>query len=415
MTRSFAHLGLAPLHLFIGEAVLCLFIFLRPAESLARLFDISASPAWLQGFSIAYIAAVCYGVFEVGRGILLAHDPLAIVETFAFHIYPLYLFAGLWIGGMDPGRLRRVVRWLAWVNGIYGILFIAVLNHVFILMPGTRDTPLFSQPNGSAVIVLALLCFEPDLSKVLHLLVLNCFVALGMEVRAELLALVVGLAVWSVLARKIVHLTVGASAFVMVFAAALATDIRIPAPASRGGEISARFIAGRVLSTIDVDLASKYAPTARNYEGTYKWRERWWKAIWNEVHGSTTTALLGEGEGYPLSSLVGYINDPNVRTPHDVFFYCLGYEGWLGVGLFAAMQAALAQGFWRVYRVTGQPYGIIFWSMTLAAALFSNYFETPFGAIPFYLLSGLILAPVQSWSIAYEDLAGSQLLSTARG
>ena len=415
MTRSFAHLGLAPLHLFVGEVVLGLFLFLRPQESLSRLFDVGRLPDWLQGFSIAYIAAFGYGVFEVGRGILLAHEPLAIVETFAFHIYPLYLFAGLWIGRQDPGLLQRLVRKLAWVNGIYGILFIAVLNHVFILMPGTRDTPLFSQPNGSALIVLALLCFEPDLMRVAHLLVLNTFVALGMEVRAELLALVVGLAVWGVLTRKIGHLAVGAATFVTIFAVALATDVRIPAPASRGGEISARFIAGRVLSTIDVDLASKYAPQARNYEGTYEWRARWWKAIWQDVHEHTATAVLGEGEGYPLSALVGYINDPNVRTPHDVFFFCLGYEGWLGVGLFAAMQAALAAGFWRVCRTTGQPFGIVLWTMTLAAAMFSNSFETPFGAIPFYLLAGLALAPVQTWSRTYEDLIGAQLLSTARG
>lgn len=83
-----------------------------------------------------------------------------------------------------------------------------------------------------------------------------------------------------------------------------------------------------------------------------------------------------------------------LRTPHNIFFYALGYGGWIGVALFFLLQVSLARLLLRAYRVTGQPFGLVFWAMSLSLAFFGNFFETPFGAIPFYLLTGLAIAPV---------------------
>ena len=73
----------------------------------------------------------------------------------------------------------------------------------------------------------------------------------------------------------------------------------------------------------------------------------------------------------------------DVRTPHNIFYYALGYSGWIGVAIFFALQLTCASMLWRVYRLTGQAYGLAVWAATLIAAFFGNVMETPFGAIPF--------------------------------
>jgi hypothetical protein len=57
---------------------------------------------------------------------------------------------------------------------------------------------------------------------------------------------------------------------------------------------------------------------------------------------------------------------------------------------------------WRVYRVTGQAFGLASWSATLFAAFFGNVLETPSGAIPLYLIIGLLVAP--SLSVAVHPI-----------
>jgi hypothetical protein len=105
-------------------------------------------------------------------------------------------------------------------------------------------------------------------------------------------------------------------------------------------------------------------------------------------------ALIGLGYGFALGDLVPYLQGSAIRTPHNVFFYALAYGGWLGVAVFFGVQAALAHILLRAYQLTRQPFGLCYWIMTLTGAFFSNCLETPFGAIPFYLILGLAAALV---------------------
>jgi hypothetical protein len=107
--------------------------------------------------------------------------------------------------------------------------------------------------------------------------------------------------------------------------------------------------------------------------------------------------LIGPGYGYLLRNLVNYLKDlGEIRTPHNVFFYALGYSGWVGVVLFFSLQATVGSLVWRAYRLTGQPFGLAFWAAALLSAFFGNVMETPSGAIPFYLTLGLIIGPTLS-------------------
>jgi O-antigen ligase len=107
---------------------------------------------------------------------------------------------------------------------------------------------------------------------------------------------------------------------------------------------------------------------------------------------------FGHGYGFDLFGLapaeVRYgQEDWEVRTPHSVFYYALGYTGWVGVVLFAALQLAILRLLWQSFRLDGQPVGVLFWVMGMAMASFEGGFDTPYRAIPFYLMVGMAAAP----------------------
>ena len=133
------------------------------------------------------------------------------------------------------------------------------------------------------------------------------------------------------------------------------------------------------------------------------------------MHERRSTSAVGQGYGFPLGELVPYLRSAEIRTPHNVFFFALGYTGWIGVALFFLFQFTLLQLLWRTYRITGQPYGIAAWVEAFAAAFFGNSFETPFGAIPLYLTLGLLIAPgIRQEHLADESSLSPQLVPAAR-
>jgi hypothetical protein len=128
------------------------------------------------------------------------------------------------------------------------------------------------------------------------------------------------------------------------------------------------------------------------YGGTIKWREMWWHAIWENSQENKTNLIIGPGYGFELRKLVTYLNY-DIRTPHNIFYFALGYTGWLGVSIFFALQISCISMLWRLYRVTGSAFGLAAYSATLFAAFFGNVLENPFGAIPVYCMMGLLVGP----------------------
>jgi hypothetical protein len=180
-----------------------------------------------------------------------------------------------------------------------------------------------------------------------------------------------------------------------------AADVELPSPAGRGGAVSTREIIARAVSVIDRDLAIELSPrNADFYAGTASWRQNWWREIWSSVHEDAGTALLGHGYGYPLSGLVPYLRQlGDLRTPHSVFFFALGYTGWLGVLLFFGFQASIGFILFRAWRFTGDTFGFSVWISSLVSAMFENTWETPFGAIPQYLILGMAaVGAMNTWN-----------------
>jgi hypothetical protein len=393
LTRSFAHFGIPAADLYIGEFAIAAYLIFQPQNVTERWIAALRQPTRLTEFALAFTCFLVYGVFELIRGLGKGQPPLLTLQGFAFHYYPICFFVGAWLGSENPGLLRKVLRVLAWSNGVYGLLYIVILNRIPLGVPGTADVPLFGQPAGSAIVILGLICVERDLTRVWHLLLMNLLVMLGLQVRAEFLGFLLGVMLWSAMTRRFDRVFVGFAAVAAVMIAGLLTDFRMPAPGTRGGEISTREIVARVVAPANEELAAEYSDNAKSLAGTATWRLNWWSKIWDDVHQGTFTAMFGEGYGFPIADLVGY-RERDLRTPHSVFFYALAYGGWIGVAIFFTLQFTLGMTLWRSWKISGVTFGPVLWLTFLSGAFFGNAFETPFGAIPFYLLTGLGAAPL---------------------
>jgi len=394
--RSFAYLGIPGLKLFIGEVVLGAFLLAQ----VRRILGIWAS--WLlQGGKESFLGwsllvFLCYGFFQTLHGLLRGHDPLLTLQNLVFNLYPLYLFLGLIVARRYPFLLRRTLWWFAWLNAIYGISYLFLLNRLGLYLPWAPEVPLFGQPASSVVAILALLTLEKPSLRQGVLLLLNFVVLLGVQVRGEWLALGVGLLLWTLLMGRVGRLALVGLVVFLLFTILYVGDVRFPAPEHRGGEVSVRGVVARVLAPLNPETAAELiGEEAYSMAGTIRgWRIPWWVAIWEEVHRQDVSLLLGLGYGFPLWSLY-YAIPEGIRTPHNVFFYALGYGGWVGVAIFFTFFVSLGALLWRNFRLTGSSVpglSFILWAALSSSAFFGNFFETPFGAIPFYLLTGYGLA-----------------------
>ena len=418
--RSFAYLGIPPL--FVGEVALAAFLILKPRVALGTWIAslLRASP--LNALGLTLFVFIAYGVWEVGRGVLNGSALIYTLKFFVFNYYTLYMFLGMWVALQAPDFLPKLVRVIAWVNGIYGLLFIVALRHVSVYMPGSgfggTVVPLFSPPVGQAVAILGLLCFERDLRAVWFVLVLNILVSLVWQVRAEWLGLALGIFAWGLLTGRLGRVVAIGMAGLALLGMIELAGIEL---AGRSGEgISLSENLARVIAPINLELAKQFSPNAQYHAGTAEWRELWWDQIWLSAHSTPMLEAFGHGYGFDLFSLApaevraGQENW-EVRTPHSVFFYALGYTGWVGVVLFALLQLAILRLLWRAFRVSGQPVGIVWWILGMARAFFEEGFETPFKAIPFYLLMGICMAPALQWAAKPDARpAGPRSLPAAR-
>lgn len=338
------------------------------------------------------------GVVTATLGFALSMPVASVLQGAAFNYYSLYLVLGLWLGASDPSVLRRFALPVAWAHGVYGVLYVMLLNDISVnpALIGERPTgvPLFGQPTAAALMILLLLCFEPRLKRSLPPVLLNAFVLLGVQVRAEWLGFGLAVACFAVLSGQVRRFAVIAATLVGLLVVSALFDLRLPGLEGRGGEVSARGVVGRALAAVSPELASGLIEDAESFRGTVEWRQEFWSAIWRDIHQTSDRKFfLGNGYGYPIAELVTHV-DEVVRTPHNVSLYALVYGGWIGLVAFAAFQLSLLVALWMVHRRGFGPFGVCFWLLGLSLASFGNLLETPFGAIPFYLLCGVSLAPL---------------------
>jgi hypothetical protein len=392
--RSFSYLGIPPAKLFIGDITLAVFIVLQPRKIFDPWILALTKSGPLSSFAWILLLSVAYGIFEVIRGVLVGFSPLTALQNLVFNIYPLYFFLGLWLGARRPELLLRYIQTFAVLLAIYAPLYLLFLNKIDLAMPGSDGVTVFGQVGGGGLVILSLLCLDPKPARWWPVMAVAAAAFLAAQVRAEWLGSGVAIVLWGILSRQMKRVAMVAVGIFAVLAIGALLDVDLPSPATRGGAISTREIVARGLSAVNPELAKDLTGSEDTamYGGTIQWRETWWHAIWENSQESKTNLIIGPGYGFELKNLVTYLSY-DVRTPHNIFYSALGYSGWLGVVIFFALQLTIVSMLWRVYRLTGQAYGLAVWAATLIAAFFGNVMETPFGAIPLYLTIGLFIGP----------------------
>lgn len=396
MSRTFAHVGVGPL--YVGEIALGAILLFAPRALLFPFLQSALRRGPLSAMALCLLVSTAFGAVQCLRGILTGYETLDALKNVVFHTYPFFFFVGVWVGVRHPDCLKRLIHGLAWIHGIYGILFLTVFSPLGlteeIADADAGHVGWFGHPEGAAVALLGLVCFQPQLVRVWLPLLLNAFVLLWMRVRAAWLGFAVGVSLLGCLTGRIRLVTKAAAVIALLLVAGSMIDIRIPGPPGSEQVISSRDIVGRAIAAVDPRLAGRFTEYARTYGDTVSWRKLWWQEISERVHAGPLRAAFGLGYGYPLWELHPLdLDGDKIRTPHNVFMYALGYTGWVGLAVFCVLQLVLWRLLWKAYRLTGQPFGFCYAVMILVWASFDNFFEAPFGAIPFYLLTGLAAAP----------------------
>jgi hypothetical protein len=401
LSRTFAYIGVPQWNAFIGEAALAALIVAGPGVAGRRWIWILPKFSALRKVGLAYLLFFGWGLTEVVHGIVAGYPPLTALRDLAFNYYPLYFVLGLWAGLHRPDLLPKLIRGFAWFNAVYGILFLTTLSRVEWFLPGVNEevtpVPFFPQPIFSLVALLGLLAYGGSSLKTWCLLLLNAFVMLGMQFRTEWLAFVIGAGTLFLVMGHGKRLLAAAAMIAALLAVLYATDVTIPGPATRGGDTSFRQLTDRVTAPFSADPTSEATASglgdSLSEESTFVWRTVWWMAIWDSVQESVSTRVWGFGYGYPLGELVPYLKDEFIRTPHNLFFYALGYSGWVGVAAVFAFQMEIFRLLRKSDTIAKDPVRLPFWAAMLTYSMFFPLGETPYGAIPFYLVLGWSCAP----------------------
>jgi O-Antigen ligase len=393
LQRSFAHVLSVPgVPVYASEVLLIAFFVLHPDVSIRRLLNALVRPGPLGALAWAMFLVLAYGLILAVRGYVSSYPTLFVSQELVFNLYPLYILLGLWLAERNRQVLERFVLGLSWVVGVYGALYVAFLNHSATTVPGT-DLELFRPPLGQGAMLLALLAFRPKGARMWVPFSLNLFVLLGIQSRAAYAGFLTGLLVWAVMSKRIGRMVLLLSMIAGLLAAAWMLDLRVEF--LRGGsEYSAGNVIAAVVAPFDEEAAARFSPDARSFAGTVEWRRAWWSGIWDATHADAARTAIGTGYGFELTSDAHLrSSDPLLRTPHNWFMYSLGYGGWLGVALFVFLLVSLGTLLWRGDRISGVPLGLPFLVLSTTIATFSNFYETPFAAIPVWVISGMAIAP----------------------
>jgi O-Antigen ligase len=353
----------------------------------------------LNEFAWPLLISVVYGIAELINGIIFqGYDKVYALKILLFNVNPVYVFLGVYVGFRHPGFMRKFVQFSAWQMVVYAPLYFLVLNKIHFTV-GDPDSgfSFLGNPGTGSVPLIGLIAYETHLGQYwAPILVLSCLTIANQE-RADWLGLILALMVWGWLAGQIrrVFTILGTITVVLIIAALI--DLKLPPIPGRGGELSARGTISRLAGSISPELAEQVSENrgdASFYYGTVYWRKRWWAAIREEISKDPMTITFGFGYGYPLAKLAGEGTlAQGTRSPHSIFYFTLAYSGAVGVTIFFWLEFTIARLLYRVYKETGQIYGLAIWIYQFSGAFFGNFLETPSGIL-FYMTVGLCVGPM---------------------
>ncbi len=388
-SRNFAYIGIAPL--FIGEAYLGYAILQNTRNWTGRLIS---GILKMRLLPVAITLHLVWGVFEVVRSSFLGRSIIESVRTAAFNYYPLYMLIGIAVG--TTISFPYFIRMLKWVIVAYGLRCICeMLRMELAEPPNTALIPVIMLTAWSELkgwkprIPLLILCLYP------------VFFA-GTHGRGTMLGLCAGIVAIAASSRaRMIRwgLYGGGFLLVMTIVGPFTPGTQEGAPpldplvqiarvvASNHPDFAIKLIKWRLGGRI-IPAYSGEIDNLINARGTAHWRQEIWTGAIKSLN-TTELQLLGQGEAKSLGDFT--TDGQDIHTPHNISIYCIYYTGYLGLAIFFLMLFAM----WLAGTRVEDPllrtlYSSVFWC-TLLVAITGNYLETPFGAIPFYLLEGVLI------------------------
>ena len=388
--RDFAYLGIAPL--FIGEAYLGYSILRNLRNWTGRFLNDCFR---LKMLPLAIMMHMMWGITEVIRASLLGRSLLQAIRTAAFNYYPLFLLIGIAVGwSLTLPYLLRVLKYIIVIFGFRAI--------------GTMLGMDWMSPANCAIAAVFTIAIWNELKgwklrvPFLVLALIPVFFT-GLHGRGTVLGLVAGVVAvaassWKRLMQSIV---IGIGGTMLMFV----VGPLIPGP--NGGAppldpvVQVARSSWRPVNRI-LQFASSSGGRADASPGVTG--ESW--TIFSmpaerqcgvspsgEMPSMSSRPpslrLLGKGEAVSIADLTP--DGADIHTPHNITIYCIYYTGYIGLAIFFLMLAAIwYRGTQLNFRTLRTLYSASFWC-TLLVAVTGNFLEAPFGAIPFYLLQGVLI------------------------
>jgi hypothetical protein len=213
--------------------------------------------------------------------------------------------------------------------------------------------------------------------------------------RGAILGLLVG--VFSVAAMSVRRFVLVIGLMLTLFVLGVIVGPAFEGEAGRAETLDPMISVARIIATFDEDLAYRmlldmgYTQAADDMivaKGTSLWRKQIWMNIMATLN-STYLQVLGHGHGEPITDLTP--DGQEIHTPHNFVFYALYYTGAAGLTLFFFMLFALFRASRKIAEPNVRALQTAHVFMMVIVAAVGNMFETPIAAIPFYLLSGIMI------------------------
>jgi hypothetical protein len=393
MGRAFAYVGVPPL--FIGELYLGAGMLKNKHNWVTKFVD---DVVHLEPMPVAITLHLVWGIAEIFRVLFMGQSPVEAIRTAAFNYYPLYIPLGIAIG-RDLSLRQFVSGWkvLCLVYVAYGILFEIFADEPWGL-PWNPAIVIWNAPTIATLVPVGTLALWPYLRdwKLRHVMtILSLLPLLFAPGRGTFIALLIGLVVVALSSKA--HARLIGIGFVTIGGLMFVVGPMLPGLPGRAKSLDPMVNVARVVATVDPDAA--YSLLARNgysdeaehlrvAEGTARWRQVIWT---NAMHSLSTTTLILFGQGHG-ASLHGLTPDgQELHTPHNFVIYCIYYTGAIGCVIFAFFLLTL---FLAARQVQDSSLRALLLSSVLSVmmvAAVGNLYETPAGAIPFYLLFGLAI------------------------
>lgn len=392
--RSFAYIGVPPL--FVSEIFIFAAVILNPSD-------------WVTNFClrlrqgnmtyILILLTLAWGLIETFRGILNNRDVMQCIRTLAFNYYPMLLPIGISLGHwLNMSSFFKAWKWFCVVYSIYAMLFCFVLNDFEYYLPWGDQVAIFGSPNMGGLLPVSILIFHNQFYnwKWRYLiLAIGSFPIFFDPGRGTFLGLISGflIASWgnpkNILKQTLI-------AFIIVLLLSLLSPY-LPSKLNRGGSVDPTVIVARLVSTFDPDGAyhmlmrrGLYTAAANvdSTEGSANWRATIWSNVIKSLD-STSLWFFGHGHGENIRRLTP--DNQEITTPHCFVIYALYYTGGIGVILYLLLFIFLIESTKRVNHKAIRLFMLASIANTMIEASVGNFLETPFGAVRFFLLTGICL------------------------